>query len=175
MNQSTEMVKALFDPKLNALMKSVEDDAKTVKEMAAHVNEKPSRLYYPIKKLMNLGLLQIEREEMVGNLKESYYTSRHLTDEDFSFEGEFAKENRDLLLTQSMMEFKRGLDVLKNDLESDPAPDHSSARMSHHRVHMTLKEWEDLHGEIRELIQKREKESTGQEAFAFNLLSFKDD
>ena len=75
MIDNLEIAKALFDEKLNRLIESVEEKPKTVKEMAAEFNEKPSRLYYPIQKLMKLGLLKVDHEEMIGNLTEKYYTS----------------------------------------------------------------------------------------------------
>ncbi|MCA0988580.1 ArsR family transcriptional regulator [Guptibacillus algicola] len=175
MINSVEVAKALFDPKLNSLIKCVETESKTVKEMAAELNEKPSRLYYPIQKLMKLELLKVEREETIGNLIEKYYTSNHLVDQNMSMEGEFARENKEFLLTQVMTSIQRGVEVLRKDLEADPTPDHSSATYRQATASLTLEEWQELNEEIIELINKRQSSSSHAKRYSFSFLSYEAD
>ncbi|TGB02014.1 ArsR family transcriptional regulator [Halobacillus salinus] len=172
MINNLEIAKALFDPKLRGLIKTVEKDSKTVKEMAVEIEEKPSRLYYPIQKLLKLGLLKVEREVMVNNLKEKYYTSQHLNDEDFQIEGQFAQENREFLLAQVMTYLQTGLDILRSDLEVDPEPEHSNARFGEVKAALSQQEWEELNEEIHELIKAKEQKSSGGSTYSFNVLSY---
>ncbi len=171
MIDNLEIAKALFDEKLNRLIESVEEKPKTVKEMAAEFNEKPSRLYYPIQKLMKLGLLKVDHEEMIGNLTEKYYTSAHL--EDMSMEGEFARENKEFLLTQIMASLQRGIEVIRQDLEAEPVPGHSSAMYDETKVSLTHEEWHDLNKEIADLIKKRSRSSEGTSTYTYSLLTYK--
>ncbi|WP_377890931.1 ArsR family transcriptional regulator [Alkalihalobacillus sp. R86527] len=172
MVNSIEVAKALFDPKLNSMIKSVENKSKTVKEMAAEINEKPSRLYYPIQKLVKLDLLKVEREEKIGNLIEKYYSSKHLSQENMSMEGTFARENKEFLLTQVMNSIQRGIEVLREDLEADPSLDHSSATFREVTASLTLEEWNELNQEIIELIKKRQSASPHAKRYNFSLLSY---
>jgi DNA-binding transcriptional ArsR family regulator len=54
----------------------------TVSQMAAELNLTPQAVYHHIKKLLNTDLVEVEREERVGHLIESYYQA---TAESFMF------------------------------------------------------------------------------------------
>jgi predicted transcriptional regulator len=54
----------------------------TVSQMAGELNLTPQAVYHHIKKLLNTDLVEVEREERVGHLIESYYQA---TAESFMF------------------------------------------------------------------------------------------
>ncbi|WP_230982706.1 winged helix-turn-helix domain-containing protein [Geobacillus sp. Y412MC52] len=98
---SLDVAKLLFDPRIDKILKCFKYTPKTVKEAAEELNEKPSRLYYHINKLVDLELLKVTEQKMVNNFMEKYYSSAHLykSDSYMSFEGEFAVKNKDFLIT----------------------------------------------------------------------------
>lgn len=173
-----DVAKALFDPKLEAIIDTVKHKSKTVKEIAKELNEKQSRLYYHIQKLVNLGLMTIEKEKLVGNIIEKYYTSSHLRDASMTFEGEVAMEYHEKLLTKALFNMNQGINLLKEDLSSDPPPIHSNAKYSEQIVNLTLEEWEHINEEILKTINLRSSQevpNSNSSDYKFIVLTYKDD
>ncbi|MGD6966935.1 ArsR family transcriptional regulator [Rossellomorea vietnamensis] len=175
-----EVAKAIFDPKLERIITSVKFSSKTVKEIASELDEKQSRLYYPIQKLQNLGLIMVAEERKVGNILEKYYSSKHLYEDDiaYSFEGEFAMEHKEFLISKMMFSLNKGLNVLKRDLEGDPARQENSAMYTEYGLELTTEEWQHLNDEVRKLVDKREgknEKKEGVKPYKMILFSYKDE
>jgi DNA-binding transcriptional ArsR family regulator len=174
-----EVAKAIFDPKLERIIRSVKHDSKTVKEIASELEEKQSRLYYPIQKLLNLGLIMVEEEKLIGNIIEKYYTSKHLHDDEltFSFEGEFAKQHQEYLIAKVMYSLNKGLNVLKTDLTSKPSPKESNAMFTEYCLDLTPGEWQHLNEEIRSLMNSRDKkkQTEGTQSYKMMLMTYRDE
>ncbi|WP_456274134.1 ArsR family transcriptional regulator [Bacillus sp. AK031] len=170
-----EVAKAIFDPKLERIITSVKFSSKTVKEISSELGEKQSRLYYPIQKLQNLGLIMVVEERKTGNIIEKYYSSKHLYEDDisFSFEGEFAMEHKEFLISKIMFSLNKGLNVLKKDLEGDPSRQENSAMFTEYGLELTQEEWQHLNDEVRKLVDKREvKKEKDEEMKPYKLILF---
>ncbi|WP_409297352.1 ArsR family transcriptional regulator [Peribacillus sp. SCS-26] len=175
MSKKLEAAKLLFDPKVDRIIKSFKYSPKTVKEAAAELNEKPTRLYYHINKLLELDLLKITEEKMVNNFMEKYYSSAHLYSKDFrfSFEGDFAVENKDFLINHILISFNQGIDALKSDLENPDGLTESNAVFSEVEVNLTMDEWHQVHREITRLIKSRDqKPAHDTKEYIFALLAY---
>lgn len=175
-----EVAKAIFDPKLERIITSVKSINKTVKEISAEFGEKQSRLYYPIQKLQNLGLILVAEERQVGNIIEKYYSSKHLYEDDiaFNFDGDFAIEHKDFLISKVMFSLNKGLSVLKSDLDGDPSRQENSAMFTEYGLELTPEEWQHLNDEVRKLIDKRDvkkEKEAGTKPYKMILFSYKDE
>lgn len=181
MASNLEMMKLIFDPKTEAILQAVKKHAKTVKEIAGEIEEKPSRLYYPIQKLLTTGLLEVSEEKQVGNLIEKYYSAQHLFDDNdtMQFEGELASRNADFLLPMIMMSVNKGVALLKEDLENsakDPAQTHSRSIYTETTTSLTHSEWLKVNEMIRFMLESRDsKDKEDSKEYTFSLLTYEND
>lgn len=181
MTSNYDLMKLISDPKIEAILYSIKTQDKTVKEIAVELEDKPSRLYYPIQKLLSTELIKVSEEKQIGNLIEKYYTSRHLfSNEDFiGLDGELASKNSDSLLSYILLTFNKGINLLKSDLEgpkTDAAQDYSRAMYREATVSLTHDEWMHVNEEIERLISSRStKDQTHTKEYTFSLLTYETD
>lgn len=71
---SLELMKVLSDPRRIQILNLAKEPI-TVKQIAEALDEKPSRLYYHVNKLVELELLKITETRQTGNLVEKFYRS----------------------------------------------------------------------------------------------------
>lgn len=171
MTSNFDLMKLISDPKIEAILYSIQTVDKTVKEIAAELEDKPSRLYYPIQKLLATGLIQVSEEKQIGNLIEKYYTSRPLfsSNEEFmSIEGELARTHSAALLSHMFLTFNKGANLLKSDLEN---AEETHAMYTEATVSLSHDEWLKVTEEIKKLITNRTptEETTD---YTFSLLSY---
>ncbi|AIY06797.1 hypothetical protein Plano_2832 [Planococcus sp. PAMC 21323] len=171
MTSNFDLMKLIADPKIEAILYSIQAVDKTVKEIASELDDKPSRLYYPIQKLLDTGLVQVSEEKQVGNLIEKYYTSRPLfgTNEEFlSIEGELARKNSAALLSHMFLTFNKGANLLKADLENAVE---TRAMYREATVSLTHAEWLKVNEEIEKLVSSRSstEETTD---YTFSILTY---
>lgn len=174
MKSNFDLMKLISDPKIEAILYSIQTVDKTVKEIAVELDDKPSRLYYPIQKLLDSGLIQVSEEKQVGNLIEKYYTSRPLfpTNEEFiSIEGELARTNSAALLSHMFLTFNKGANLLKADLAN---VDETRAMYREATVSLTQEEWIKVNQDIEKLISARTatEETTD---YTFSILTYETD
>lgn len=174
-----ELMKLMFDPKAEAILQAVKSKSKTVKEIAIELDEKPSRLYYPIQKLLSTDLIRISEEKQTGNLIEKYFSSTHLFDSDevLRLEGDLAAKNADFIFPKMLMSFTKGLDMMRADFEEYEKGEHpkkSRAMYTEIDARLTNEEWQQIHQEIRKLINSREDSSGGQE-YTFSIMTYETD
>lgn len=178
MASNLEMMKLIFDPKTEAILHAVKTSGKTVKEIANGIEEKPSRLYYPIQKLLATGLLEVSEEKQVGNLIEKYYSSQHLFGggDTMQFEGELAARNADFLLPMILMSVNKGVALLKDDLEhgiKDPAQTYSRSMYTEATASLTHDEWLKVNDMIRFMLDSRDSAGKeGAKEYTFSLLTY---
>ena len=175
-----EMAKLLFDPKIERLLKTFRYSSKTIKEAANELDEKPSRLYYHINKLVKLDLLRVIEEKQINNFIEKYYSSAHTFDDLFAIEGEDAVNNKEWVLNQIMLRFNEGMNVMKADLDSyDELVKENSegnAKFSILEANLTPAEWKHLYNEMINLIKNRDQKPTEDtNEYSFVLLSYNND
>lgn len=82
--QTLELMKVLSDPRRNQILHLAESPV-TVKDLAEEIEEKPSRLYYHVNKLLEVGLLEVVDTKLHGNLTEKYYQAK---DNDVFYKGD---------------------------------------------------------------------------------------
>ena len=175
-----EMAKLLFDPKIERLLKTFRYSPKTIKEAAHELNEKPSRLYYHINKLIKSDLLRVIEEKQVNNFIEKYYSSAHTFNELLAIEGEDVVNNQDWILNQMMLRFNQGIGVFKEDLDfyEERVKENSegNAKFSILEANLTPTEWKHLYNEMINLIKSRDQQPTeDSHEFSFLLLSYNND
>ncbi|ALS77407.1 transcriptional regulator [Planococcus kocurii] len=174
MTSNFDLMKLIADPKIEAILYSIQAVDKTVKEIASELDDKPSRLYYPIQKLLDTGLIQVSEEKQVGNLIEKYYSSRQLfaTNEEFmSIEGELARTNSAALLSHMFLTFNKGANLLKADLEDTGE---TRAMYREATVSLTHSEWLKINEEIEKLISKRSS-TDDKTNYTFSILTYETD
>ncbi|MGE6415862.1 ArsR family transcriptional regulator [Planococcus kocurii] len=174
MTSNFDLMKLIADPKIEAILYSIQAVDKTVKEIASELDDKPSRLYYPIQKLLDTGLIQVSEEKQVGNLIEKYYSSRQLfaTNEEFmSIEGELARTNSAALLSHMFLTFNKGANLLKADLEDSGE---TRAMYREATVSLTHSEWLKINEEIEKLISKRSS-TDDKTNYTFSILTYETD
>ncbi|HET7578669.1 MAG TPA: winged helix-turn-helix domain-containing protein [Bacillales bacterium] len=156
-----DLAKTAFDPKLVRIINQVETTPKTVKEIAEALNEKPSRLYYHINKLVDQGLLEVKETKQVGNLLEkTYAVVQDLGD--FDFDEEFAKENVDYVIQQFLMTLNKSITAMKQDIQQKVAKENLHSQASILQVELAHEDWLALCAEIRRFINERSREAEKQ-------------
>lgn len=111
-----EVAKMLLDPR----KKSILDIARTpvtVGQIAEELNEKPSRLYYHVKKLEEAGLLELVETRQHGNLIEKYYKSLK-GNYSFDLADELVKNNTDAVMEEIMKILQPGLKLLAEEFKN---------------------------------------------------------
>lgn len=178
MSSNFDLMKLLFDPKMETILQSIKNKDKTVKEIAEELDEKPSRLYYPIQKLVSTGLIEVSEEKKKGNLIEKYYTSRHLFDDEdmMHVEGDLAIRNSDFLLSMILLSLNRGITLLKGDLDGNTnaqETEKSRAVYSEYDASLTSSEWRQVNEEIRRIIRDRDNVNNQDKTeYTFSILSY---
>ena len=166
-----EIAKSVFNPKRMRILKCVEKKAMTVKEMSEHLNDKPSRLYYHIHKLVEQGLLEVRETKQVGHLTESYYqTTKEIGD--FDIDEHFAQENQVFIILQVLKQVNQLITKMKTDLERAATENDHQSSASILSAELTHDEWHALNTEIRELINKRAQEAKATQGDKRNLINY---
>ncbi|HET7579080.1 MAG TPA: helix-turn-helix domain-containing protein [Bacillales bacterium] len=178
--QDMELFKSLLNPKRVRILKQVETEAKTVKEIAKSLDDKPSRLYYHIHQLVDQGFLEVADTRQIGHLTEKFYKAAIV--DDFNLGDEFVKENKDFVLKQMLMQVNRGIEAVKTTIEqgSTENMEKITGQASLLQAELTREEWHQLNAEIRKLINERDKESRkkdteNKETISYILMSYVED
>ncbi|WP_048600428.1 winged helix-turn-helix domain-containing protein [Rubeoparvulum massiliense] len=161
-----KVAKALLDEKKQMILRSIEHEEKSIKQIADEVNLPSSRLYYHMNQLEELGLVELVRTEYKGNMKENYYQSTLPATRSFTFDGQLAKENASLLFMQIYDYFNQGIQALEQELVKDPVPTAEDADVEVSMmkgIQLTKEEWKQLNQQIRELVQKFQSASSSHE------------
>ena len=121
--QTMDLMKVLSDPRRNAILHLAKRPI-TVKELAEEMDEKPSRLYYHINKLLDVELLEIVETKQQGNLVENYYKAINV--DDIIYKGDIQMQAENLPLALSLIRrsldpalrlYEKGLEKVKEEAE----------------------------------------------------------
>jgi DNA-binding transcriptional ArsR family regulator len=153
-----ELAKVLFDPKKVRILNAAENEAKTVKEIAGAIHEQPSRLYYHINKLLELGLLEITETKQVGNLSEKYYRTADKV-ADYNMDESFVKENADYVIKEALAYLNRGVEILKRDIKTGAGKEDFHSQLSLVQAELSREDWIELSRDLRKLIDQKKKEA----------------
>lgn len=150
--QTMDLMKVLSDPRRNAILELAKRPI-TVKELAEEMDEKPSRLYYHINKLLDVDLLEIVETKQQGNLVENYYKAINV--EDIIYKGDVQMQAENLPLALSLIRrsldpalrlYEKGLEKVREEREKGNTslqrnPYHISINSISSR--MTAKDWRE--------------------------------
>ncbi|HET7657969.1 MAG TPA: helix-turn-helix domain-containing protein [Bacillales bacterium] len=178
--QDMELFKSLLNPKRVRILKQVETEVKTVKEIAKALEDKPSRLYYHVHQLVDQGFLEVAETRQVGHLTEKYYKAAVV--EDFNLSDEFVKENEDFVIKQMLVQVNRAIEAMKSTIDQGSMEDMESIKgqASLLQAELTKEDWHQLNAEIRKLINEKDKESRKKgtentESISYVLMSYVDE
>lgn len=174
-----DMGKVIFDKKTMQILKATNHQSLTTKQISKQVGLPTSALYYPIKKLLEINALKIEKEEQVKNLTEYYYSSKHLRGDSISIEGNTLKENELVIIQSFLFEVHKATQQLSKDLETfdcDADNVESTSELSYTSKQLSAGQWKEINQKIRSLINSYEENSIEEKStYNFLLASYKND
>ncbi|MBG9793331.1 hypothetical protein ABD76_12835 [Paenibacillus dendritiformis] len=137
--EDLELAKALLDSRKNQILRLAREEPLTVKQLAERLNEKPSRLYYHVKKLEELDLLVETKQH--GNLIEKYYQTNPMQ-RSYTFDRELAAENSAYILQELSRVFQEGIGIIEEQIHLNRDGEKMLAEANIAYRSMTPKEWE---------------------------------
>lgn len=143
-----ELAKALLDSRRTQILRLAREEPLTVKQLAERLNEKPSRLYYHVKKLEELDLLQLVETKQHGNLIEKYYQTNPMQ-RSYTFDRELAAENSAYILQELSRVFQEGIGIIEEQIHLVRHGEKMLAEANIAYRSMTPKEWEQKMALIR--------------------------
>ncbi len=120
-----ELMKVLSDPRRSRILHLAQDKPVTVKYLAEQLGEDPLNLYYHVKKMMKLELLEVVDTKQHGNLTEKYYRAVNI--EDVVYSGNLDEQSDSVELTMSLVHrrldpglklFQKALEKVREDKQS---------------------------------------------------------
>ncbi|MCT4796011.1 helix-turn-helix domain-containing protein [Exiguobacterium alkaliphilum] len=168
MKEIQEIGKLLFDEKTFQILEHTKQEPRNTKEIAKLMKQPTANLYYPIKKLIEIDALRIERQEQVKNILENYYSSRHLyTDDKLAIEGDFLTSNLNHVLQWYFVQVHQTAQALKRDVIEQ---DEGTAEIGYATKTLTHAQWKELNRQIRHVIHNYEPEASSDEATDYQFL-----
>lgn len=163
-SQSMALMKVLSDPRRERILHLTSDEPKTVKQLADEIGEDPLRLYYHVKKLLEVELLEVADTRQHGNLVEKYYRAVNFRDVIYRGNVEEQAEHSELALSllhrklnPAISLYQQGLEKVREEKQMGKKfhtmPYHVSINSASER--MTAKEWRKSIEPIMKAIGKR--------------------
>ncbi|QOR66213.1 helix-turn-helix transcriptional regulator [Cytobacillus suaedae] len=151
-----ELAKILMDPRRRNIFDIAKDEPVTVTQIAESLNEKPSRLYYHVKKLEVAGLLELVETRQQGNLIEKYYKSVSGFDA-FELDKSLLAEHSDTVMAEVMRLLEPGLKLLSSELRSNKESYEKQVSLSINFSDLTGKEWLEANSNMVYALRDKEK------------------
>ncbi len=159
--KTTEEIKAVSDPyrlKILRVLSSYEEGA-TASMVAEEMGEVPSKVYYHIKKLEKVGVIEIVKTEVINGIVAKYYKK---TAETFTIEGDNEEMNNPLFLNETYKTIKsvydESLEIIREAISNKEASkDIAPMIMSASDIYLTEEEMEELIEYIRNVKNKASK------------------
>lgn len=168
MREIQEIGKLVFDEKTFQILEHTKRESRNTKEIAKLMKQPTSNLYYPIKKLIEMDALRIERQEQVKNILENYYSSSHLyADDKLAIEGDFLTSNLEHVLQWYFVQVHQTAQALRRDVGKQ---DEGTAEIGYATKTLTHAQWKELNQQIRQLIDSYEPEATSEEMTDYQFL-----
>ncbi|MDG0874737.1 winged helix-turn-helix domain-containing protein [Paenibacillus thiaminolyticus] len=135
-----ELAKALLDSRRTQILRLAREEPVTVKQLAERLDEKPSRLYYHVKKLEELDLLQLVETKQHGNLIEKYYQTNPMQ-RSYTFDRELAAENSAFIVQELSRLFQEGIGIIEEQIQTERHGEKMLAEANIAYRRMTPVEW----------------------------------
>lgn len=171
-----EIAKALLDGRKTKILHSIQKEPKTIKEIAKEINIDQSRLYYHINKLLNLGLIQVEREELVGNMVQKYYISKQIQTPSFTFSREDLQDESEYIVSKLYQYSNEAISTIARDIEEQNEDHHAEGTII--QAKLSKEKWRQLNEKIRRIIEMTMDEEEGDvetENFTYIIMSYTDE
>lgn len=170
-NKDAKVAKSLFNYQRARILQVAKNEEKTVKEIAEILNEKPSRLYYHINQLEEIGLLKIVGEKKINNLTQKYYksVSTDMLLSEYTFSGKDASKNADFIFSQLYAFSNEAITKIQEDLQKENNEEVFS-EASIINVQLTRDEWKKVNQKIREIITSRDNEKAESKKWDANYI-----
>ncbi|MGN8844500.1 helix-turn-helix domain-containing protein [Niallia sp. HCP3S3_B10] len=171
--QDMEIAKVFFDEKKRSILHSIEFEAKAIKQIADEMKEKQSRLYYHMKKLEELRLVEVVKEEKLGNIIQKYYKAAEWSRRVINLSPEVLHNNPDML-SNLYPYINQAIDALKQTVE-DPSKDRKGVANLITEVAIPKTEWNNLNEEIRQVFLKyidAHKNNEDKDNFTYLIMSY---
>ncbi len=177
-------IKTFSDPYRMLIYKtfSNSDEAITIKRVADLMGEVPAKVYYHAKKLIKLGVLELDHEENINGIIAKYYktTKRQII---MSHDSLDEKQLPSMLSeTQKMVsnviddakaEFINAMQSMAQNEQTEEDSDEGDGGLIVSRIHLTKQEAEDLYKYLLDLSEKKkseEKDDTSKYLFFNGLI-----
>ena len=162
-------IKTFSDPYRMMIYKTFSnaEEAITIKRVADIMGEVPAKVYYHAKKLIKLGVLELDHEENINGIIAKYYKS---TDRRIIMSHDSLDEKHIpsmLTETQKMIsnviddaksEFIDAMQHLSQKEQQDQEMDEGDGGLIVSRIYLTKEEVKDLYSYLLELSEKKKKE-----------------
>lgn len=149
-----EIAKMLLDVKKRGIL-DIAKNPVTVGKMAEELNEKPSRLYYHVKKLEEAGLLELVETRQLGNLIEKYYKRTYDSSMEFQLEESMLREHHDAFMAEIMNLLEPGLKLLQAELKKGKPDFDKQVNLMVSLPELTGREWETSHDRVMRSIREK--------------------
>ena len=159
--KTTEEIKAVSDPyrlKILRVLSSYEEGA-TASMVAEEMEEVPSKVYYHIKKLEKVGVVEIVKTEVINGIVAKYYKK---TADTFSIEGDQEEMDNPLFLNETYKTIKsvydESLETIRGAINSgDSNKDITPMIISASNLYLTEEEMKELIEHIKAIKNKGSK------------------
>ena len=135
-----ELLKIMLDPRRMQILRFAQDEPITVKQMAEIMDEKPSRLYYHVKKLEEAQLLELVETKQQGNLIEKYYLANQ-EKRSYTLGKELSQEHSSLIVQELLRITHQGMDVIEDGMRKGQFGEDLPADLKIAYSSMTPMEW----------------------------------
>ncbi|WP_442601329.1 ArsR/SmtB family transcription factor [Paenibacillus sp. KN14-4R] len=136
-----EIIKLMLDPRRFRIMKFATDEPITVKQLAEKLDEKPSRLYYHVNKMEELGLLKLVETKQQGNLIEKYYQTDKDVSRSYNIDPVAAQQNSSVIMQELSRITNQALQVIEQGILAGPNSEQQCESKVAYKS-MTKKQWE---------------------------------
>ncbi|GIP38843.1 hypothetical protein J31TS4_21230 [Paenibacillus sp. J31TS4] len=181
---SLALTKLLLDPRRRTILDLAKERPVTVAELAAAMEEKPSRLYYHVKLLEEAELLELVETRQQGNLVEKLYRAKK-RQSSFRLDPELLSQHSDEILGEVRNVLEPGLRLLANEMKEGKSRPDKHVDLSISIRQLTGAEWREAHrhafssigsqpsGEKDEEEVLTPEEADRKSKYAFVLLSYR--
>lgn len=169
-----ELAKILMDPRRKSIFDIAKDAPVTVTQIAEALDEKPSRLYYHVKKLEDAGLLELVDTRQQGNLIEKYYKSISGFDA-FELDKSLLAGHSDTVMAEIMRLLEPGLRLLSSELKNNKDFYDNQVNLSINFSELTGKEWLEANSNMLYAIRDKDEVKKGMTEDIGNQFSMTDE
>ncbi|MCM3340354.1 helix-turn-helix domain-containing protein [Paenibacillus sp. MER TA 81-3] len=153
-----ELAKILLDPRRMHILRLAQDEPVTVKQMAEQMDEKPSRLYYHVKKLEEAHLLELVETKQQGNLIEKYYRSNN-EHRSFTFGKQLTAEYSSYIVQEILRITHQGMGLIEEGMKMGQIGEGMLAEANIAYASLTPMEWAEKTHLVQNAISSNKEQS----------------